>query len=804
MPEAPAARVDVDGGAPASTRPAAGGDGTTTTARPASTDGPVAASPAKPARPEESFADLNDVIAELDASPQMGAALTDTRAPLQPRATPWSGRRARRYGNRQAARHRADTGMASGGEVQAGHTAAARHARESNISEADWDRQQWMDLHSRQDPALAVTVTDQSGQTSTRTRHTSQELLIDQAVDRSRQATGGQLTPQGQLDAADLVAWQTENTPYRQQDVEAVRASGPAKPEAGPPVDPATGRVIPPAGGPGASSPARSSSSSAGGDAADPASAYASNTETVRTTDRAAAMAQYHDQVRADPGRESGVWRDADGNYYVMQGDAGSVASPSASGRLELVYHSHPTEADVASQGLVSQPSQAEGDIGVLQYQHGEGPAGQRQSSELHFPVYDEAGNHSGYGATRFAYEPTHPLPLQVETTLPGGQTSVQRYASFEDFQNRTGIQAGGATTAEANAARLAADAQLQGDVTAARQRIDETAGTLTGPSRVLGVREGREAGRQEIAEDAAGAPNLAGPAYTASAGGLQPGESMEVPINPAYEPPPGTPAELDALMEQVEASRAAQGQLESTEGAMESQAEEQRTHESELGEAQTVAEDLASGRGDHQGAVDETQGTNTEQQSTAGDAVSNLGRGAQESTALVTLVGSLRVFQGLAHLFSYLPGDLGRKAEGAKNDAAGLITTLNRVSETETVQGSVESGRETMQQDAQVIEAVSTGGEQTDEEITSGQEGITELTDANAQCLAETEAVQEQAAEECREAADSESEAQTAHDDLLTQLQSWADSHRQAREVAIAEATERFTDMGCNVTEQT
>jgi hypothetical protein len=181
----------------------------------------------------------------------------------------------------------------------------------------------------------------------------------------------------------------------------------------------------------------------------------------------------------------------------------------------------------------------------------------------------------------------------------------------------------------------------------------------------------------------------------------------------------------------------------------METQADQQRTHESELGEAQTVAADVATGRGDHQAAVDETQSTNTEQQSTAGGAIDNLGRSAQEATALTTLVGSLRVFQGLAHLFSYLPGDLGRKAEGAKNDAAGLITTLNRVSETESVQASVESGRGTMEQDATRIESVSTTGGETDQELTSGQEQITELTDANAQCLAETEAVQEQASTE-------------------------------------------------------
>ena len=277
----------------------------------------------------------------------------------------------------------------------------------------------------------------------------------------------------------------------------------------------------------------------------------------------------------------------------------------------------------------------------------------------------------------------------------------------------------------------------------------------------------------------------------------------MEIPINPAYENPPGTTAELEALMEQVHASQDAQRQLQGTEGAMQAQAEQQRTHESQLGEAQTVADDLTTGRQDHQAAVDETQSTNTEQQSTASEAISSLGRGAQETGALVTLVGSLHVFQGLADLFSYLPGDLGRKAEGASSDAGDLITTLNRVSETETVEADVEGGRGVMEADAERIEGVSTSGEETDQELTSGQEEIEGLTDANAESLAETEGVRDQAAAERQAAGGTEADAQAAHDDLLAQLQSWADAHRQARETAIATATESLTGMGYDVMEQ-
>ncbi len=554
-------------------------------------------------------------------------------------------------------------------------------------------------------------------------------------------------------------------------------------------------------GSPAASSPSSSRARSTEA----PTSSHASHTETTRTTDRAAAMAQYHEQIRADTGRESGVWRGEDGTYYVMQGDSGSVAPPAAAGRLELVYHSHPTEADASMQGLVSQPSQAQGDLGVLQYQHGEGPVGARQQSELHFPAYDESGTHTGYGATRFAYDPTHPLPIQVQTTTPGGRPSTQRYASFADFEARTGIRAGGDTPAASTAA---ADVQLRTDVEGAQTRIREIeAGTETMPRGGIGGSQGRVAARDELVEQAQQEddprrPQL-GPAYTASVEGegLEPGTSIDLPINPAYPSPPGTTAELDALQEQIRTSQDAQQDMEATESSMESQAGEQRTQSEQLVEAEGVAQDLQSGRTSHQATTDSTLSTNSEQQSTASETITTLGRGAEEAAGLATLVISLRGFQDLAHLFSYLPGSLGRSAETARDDAEGLITSLNRVNETDAVESDVAQGQATMEANQTVIEGVGEQGQQTDEELEQGRQGVADLSSANDASLQETEATLQQANQERRQAQRSEDESQTAHDDLLGQLQSWATEHRQAREDAIQSAIEAYNSQGYRAT---
>lgn len=537
------------------------------------------------------------------------------------------------------------------------------------------------------------------------------------------------------------------------------------------------------------------------GEAGSPAARLPSHTETVRSTDRAAAMAQYHAQVRSDPGRESGVWQGADGTYYVMQGDAGSVSPPAAAGPLRLIYHSHPAAADAAGRALVTQPSQAGGDFGVLQHQHGEGRAGTRQDSELHFPVYGADGSQSGYGTTRFSYDPTSPLPLQVTTTVPGGRPSTQRYASFAEFEARTGIGASADTAADAGAVRAAADTRLQADVAAAQRQTEATArGLFAGPP-ILGPREGREAGRQlieaEQRERAAAGPAAAGPEYTAAVGGLAPGEAIELPINPAYPPPPGTTAELEALRVQIGAARDAETVLDATGQRMAGQAEEQRAHDAELGEAMDVSAHLVEGRSAHQAETDGTGEANASMADEAGAAVTALGQSAQEAGAVATLVGSLRAFQGMADLFSLLPGNLGRRAEQASADTTRLIAALNRVSDADAAQADVEAGRGVIDADAGRIDAVTAAGAATDADLAAGQAGVESLQAANADSLAETEATQEQAATELTAAKATEDDAQSAHDTLLGELQTWAQTHRQAREDAIQAAIAEYQASG-------
>ena len=224
--------------------------------------------------------------------------------------------------------------------------------------------------------------------------------------------------------------------------------------------------------------------------------------------------------------------------------------------------------------------------------------------------------------------------------------------------------------------------------------------------------------------------------------------------------------------------------------------------HAAGLEEAAGVSEDLGAEREAHAGEVDATASTNDNMLTQAGEAWDSLGESSRNASGLASLILSLDAFRGMAHLFSYLPGNLGARAETARNDSARLITTLNRVRDADAARGEVGAGREGIEGDGDRIEAVSGEGESTDAEIADGASALAELEAANAASLAETEATHALASRERRAAEASESEAQGAHDTLLAELQSWAQAHQQAREDAVAQALGTCETMGLTATE--
>lgn len=134
-------------------------------------------------------------------------------------------RRARRQGATGQRAFRRTHGL-KGGTVQAGHIYSIEESVPTRLPRQVRDNPAtMMALHSRRDPALEVRITDQSGRTVVRTRHTGQEDLRRQATGRAAARTGGVLTREGQVAAGQDVLTQTENTPWDQRNVNRILSS---------------------------------------------------------------------------------------------------------------------------------------------------------------------------------------------------------------------------------------------------------------------------------------------------------------------------------------------------------------------------------------------------------------------------------------------------------------------------------------------------------------------------------------------------------------------------------------------------
>jgi hypothetical protein len=118
-----------------------------------------------------------------------------------------------------------------GGTVQVGHSAAAEEAPNSGITAAEMNNPEtFVRVHSRVDPNLYGTVTNQQGQVQgpkgRNTLHNVQEEINQQSADGVRAENNNVLTPDGHVEASHEVVWKTENTPLDQQNINYVRSGG--------------------------------------------------------------------------------------------------------------------------------------------------------------------------------------------------------------------------------------------------------------------------------------------------------------------------------------------------------------------------------------------------------------------------------------------------------------------------------------------------------------------------------------------------------------------------------------------------
>ena len=169
-----------------------------------------------------------------------------------------------------------------------GHMAASRHYSRSGIP---------MDIAQHPDNIDAIpaqskdaTVTNQNGRVTRTDPHAAQERVINESFERAMKRPDGTPRPPGTVESSmahqeAMAETKIRSEYFTRRHLDEVRRGGLAAPEPGPPVDPATGRVIVPPAAAAPATPSTSPQSVTGQNVTvlTPATPAASDNETIQT-----------------------------------------------------------------------------------------------------------------------------------------------------------------------------------------------------------------------------------------------------------------------------------------------------------------------------------------------------------------------------------------------------------------------------------------------------------------------------------------------------------------------------------------
>jgi hypothetical protein len=276
--------------------------------------------------------------------------------------------------------------------------------------------------------------------------------------------------------------------------------------------------------------------------------------------------------------------------------------------------------------------------------------------------------------------------------------------------------------------------------------------------------------------------------------------------VNPHYEPPPGTQADIDRLTADIRRLRAAQ-----------SRADQERAHAERVGgAAQAQASSVQQARDDvtetlagtqaHQGAVQEHAQANQHsaaQHEEGGGKVQDAGSQLAGTATLETLLAGWTGFTGTILRFSsVLPDRAVNAFQQMNNDSTNFMVRLAHIKTTVAGQQGQQPARGAqIAQTGDRITATGARAQETQGQLTQAQQRGADLAQLNQEHIAVAE-------QDRSEAADNASRADTAATGLLAQRQTladqmaaWAAQHRAARQAAVDEAAHRLEERGLRVT---
>jgi hypothetical protein len=330
---------------------------------------------------------------------------------------------------------------------------------------------------------------------------------------------------------------------------------------------------------------------------------------------------------------------------------------------------------------------------------------------------------------------------------------------------------------------------------------------TNTPDPRAPGTRDPRHA--PDAQPFAAAGPGRGSPGAAGGASGAPAQAEMTVRrVDPEYPPPPGTPAQLEALRTQIATSLGARAEAERDAADMDRSASELQSRADQAEQAaqgvdrgMRATEAHAQATERRREAVAAQQAREAEAQNQTSDAAAQLaGAGT-----LLTLLSGWATFTGYAELVASLFSDDAAAAFRQMNtEASTFMVRLVQIRGTVAQQRAAGPGRqaahETAQQRVQGVQAQAGG---TGAALAQARQGAQQAAGEHRALEADARAQAEAARGDAQEAASVAEQRQAEHDSLARQLEAWAAEHREARRRAVDATCLQLESQGFRIRER-
>jgi hypothetical protein len=279
-----------------------------------------------------------------------------------------------------------------------------------------------------------------------------------------------------------------------------------------------------------------------------------------------------------------------------------------------------------------------------------------------------------------------------------------------------------------------------------------------------------------------------------------QPAEDVER-VNPNYPPPPATPAQIDAIKDEIVALLGARAQAEQ---AAQHQSERAAVCDANSGPIEQTVQDTAGGISAvqaHDEAVARHEAVTQEQQQRHAESQGLVAGYPSRAAGLAALSGPLAAWAGFTSLASHLPGEAGASMLRMNQEAEQMQASFAQMG---AQMAGVDSGgpdREAeLDGNEERLAATSEQAASSGEELQTASEGAAALQEANDAAHTEATDASLTCTEQAQEHGDAAAAREEQADTLAEQLRAWASAHAQARQQAIAATEQRLESEGRTV----